>query len=202
MCYLSPFACYGVRQDIGASESNLSSSGYSSMASPGPSPSCSSKTLSVLEGDDIHLSRQVRRRGRDRPMLHRALSPSLESSSPPPDSPPVKNKNLFLIRSIHGTDSDVTDDQMMMAEPVEHESTADYDDSNDEGIDVDHIREKIDTGELKSARELETFISIEMMKPEQTDIDLKFLNVSNRVQKSRSLDSKLKGERQNKLKVR
>lgn len=46
MCYLSPFA---IRGDRTISESNLSSSGYSSMASPGPSRCGSSNPLCSSE---------------------------------------------------------------------------------------------------------------------------------------------------------
>lgn len=46
MCYLSPFSMCS-RNDRIASESNLSSSGYSSMASPGPSRCGSSNPLSL-----------------------------------------------------------------------------------------------------------------------------------------------------------
>lgn len=48
MCYLSPFSMCS-RADRIASESNLSSSGYSSMASPGPSRCGSSNPLSASE---------------------------------------------------------------------------------------------------------------------------------------------------------
>ena len=177
MCYLSPFACYGaVRPDMAASESNLSSSGYSSMASPGPSPSCSSKTLhaSILEEDMAALySRQSKRMAKDRQLLHRiVLSPSLESS---------------------------TDDQIAgSAEPVDHESTADYD-SNDEGIDLFSIHEKIDSGELRSAKEVENFMANAQIEQESL-ADKKLANLI-RVQKSSSLDSKLIGQRWNNIKV-
>ena len=197
MCYLSPFVCYGAgmsgRPDIAASESNLSSSGYSSMASPGPSPSCSSKTLCILEEYDATLSRANVKR-RDRRMFHRAiLSPSLESSSPPPDSP-LENISEVLCaihRSNMGrimlpSDSEITDDQMAgSVGPAEHESTADYE-SHDEGIDVFRIRGKaancaqtVDQGNL---------------------VDPKLLSLV-RVHKSTSLDSKLIGQRRNNLKV-
>lgn len=44
MCYLSPFSIV-TRGERVPSESNLSSSGYSSMASPGPSRCCSNNPL-------------------------------------------------------------------------------------------------------------------------------------------------------------
>lgn len=51
MCYLSPFSMC-TRGDRAPSESNLSSSGYSSMASPGPSRCGSSNPLFPSEMDD------------------------------------------------------------------------------------------------------------------------------------------------------
>lgn len=50
MCYLSPFSIV-TRGDRAPSESNLSSSGYSSMASPGPSR-CGSNNPLFSEMDD------------------------------------------------------------------------------------------------------------------------------------------------------
>lgn len=152
MSYLSPFTCYGSgRHEIATSESNLSSSGYSSMASPGPSPSCSSKTLCILE-EDLNLHRMNIRR-RERRVLHRSiLSPSLESSSPPADSPPDRALpclSLFFNNSLMGrpvlpSDSEMTDDPMAeSAEPVE--STGDNE-SHDEGIDTFPVMEKSTNG--------------------------------------------------------
>lgn len=51
MCYLSPFSIC-TRGDRTISESNLSSSGYSSMASPGPSRCGSSNPLCSNEMED------------------------------------------------------------------------------------------------------------------------------------------------------
>lgn len=51
MCYLSPFSMC-TRGDRAPSESNLSSSGYSSMASPGPSRCGSSNPLCPSEMED------------------------------------------------------------------------------------------------------------------------------------------------------
>lgn len=51
MCYLSPFSMC-TRGDRAPSESNLSSSGYSSMASPGPSRCGSNNPLFPSEMDD------------------------------------------------------------------------------------------------------------------------------------------------------
>lgn len=203
MSYLSPFVCYGAgsmsrQADIATSESNLSSSGYSSMASPGPSPSCSSKTLCILEEDMATLGRANMRR-KDRRMFHRAiLSPSLESSSPPPDSPletlsdalcSLHHSNVG--RLVLPSDSEITDDQMNgSVEPAEHKSTADYD-SHDEGIDVFRIRGKTIT---KGAQ------TVDRLEQGNNFVDPKLLSLM-RVHKSTSLDSKLIGQRRNNLKV-
>ena len=141
------------------------------------------------------LSRKIERR-----MFRRVLSPSLESSSPP-DSPEKKGAFLQRITQMVISDSDATDDQHM-AKPVEHESTADYD-SNDEGIDLYSIQDKIDSGQLKSAKDLEDFISAVHTSSEpvpETLIDQNLLNIM-RVQKSSSLDAKLVGKSRSNLKV-
>ena len=52
MTYLSPFTIITTCASRTASESNLSSSGYSSMASPGPSRSGSSNPLCISESED------------------------------------------------------------------------------------------------------------------------------------------------------
>ena len=52
MTYLSPFTVITSCASRTASESNLSSSGYSSMASPGPSRSGSSNPLCISESED------------------------------------------------------------------------------------------------------------------------------------------------------
>ena len=52
MTYLSPFTVITTCASRTASESNLSSSGYSSMASPGPSRSGSSNPLCISESED------------------------------------------------------------------------------------------------------------------------------------------------------
>lgn len=194
MCYLSPFACYGAgRQDIATSESNLSSSGYSSMASPGPSPSCSSKTLCILE-EDMALGRSNGAR-KNRHIFHRALlSPSLESSSPPPDSPPEIMPDL---RSLHRmgrlrlpSDSEVTDEIAGSIEMIEQESTADYE-SHDEGIDIFPVHGK--TPGLSAAQSTD-------IKEQNNFVDQKLINLI-RTHKSTSLDSKLVGQRRSNLKV-
>lgn len=57
MCYLSPFSIV-TRGERVPSESNLSSSGYSSMASPGPSRCCSNNPLFPGDMDDSGTGQQ------------------------------------------------------------------------------------------------------------------------------------------------
>lgn len=189
--YLSPFVCYDVmggRPDMAASESNLSSSGYSSMASPGPSPTCSSRTLCILEedggGSSMHHSsgRLVSRKN----MLHKnkscfhavMLSPSLESSSPP-DSPVEK----MLVSDAIAAAS------ISMKECVASEGSR-------ESLSCAVHHEKL----LLESRKPEngtTAVAIDEKTGGET-----LLNATMRVRKSVSLDSKLVGQRKNNIKVR
>ena len=55
---------------------------------------------------------------------------------------------------------------------------------------------------MKNVNEMDHFGMVDTKNPDSKVIDLKLLSVQScKVQKSRSLDSKLKGERQTKLKV-
>lgn len=108
MCYLSPFSMCS-RGDRTTSESNLSSSGYSSMASPGPSRCGSNNPLCPTDVEDHHIARRP--------------SPLLRAPS---------------------EDNELSDDLQL--------------ESNDEGFGTDQLEEKIEEGELKSAKELEIFM--------------------------------------------
>lgn len=131
MTYLSPFSM-NARGEHTASESNLSSSGYSSMASPGPSRCGSSNPLCPSEMEDGGPGGSHRRQ---------SLTPVLKSTSP---SGVEANKNVHQQRRGRSDSETLSDDPMV--------------ESNDEGIGTDHIDEKIDEGELKSAKELEVFM--------------------------------------------
>nr|XP_024215536.1 uncharacterized protein LOC106687239 isoform X2 [Halyomorpha halys] len=120
MCYLSPFSMC-TRNDRTTSESNLSSSGYSSMASPGPSRCGSSNPLCPTDVEDNH-------------HIPRRPSPLLRA-------PSCEEKVVHRGRSDSETMSD--DPQL---------------ESNDEGFGTDQLEEKIEEGELKSAKELEVFL--------------------------------------------
>ncbi|KAJ8915775.1 hypothetical protein NQ315_004587, partial [Exocentrus adspersus] len=131
MTYLSPFPM-GNCGDHTASESNLSSSGYSSMASPGPSRCGSSNPLCPSEVDDQGCIISIKRR--------QSLTPCIKFGSKISDN---INESPEPERREH-LDSVTSDDPLL--------------ESNDEGIDTDHIDEKIDDGKVKSAKELEVFM--------------------------------------------
>lgn len=143
MCYLSPFSMCS-RADRTASESNLSSSGYSSMASPGPSRCGSNNPLCPSEMEDpgssgpssnLHSGLPSRRPS---PLLRSGTS---SSSGNKMDNNTGEQKGHCRGRS----DSETLSDDPLL-------------ESNDEGIGTDHLDEKIEDGELKSAKELEIYI--------------------------------------------
>nr|XP_023025035.1 uncharacterized protein LOC111513108 [Leptinotarsa decemlineata] len=133
MTYLSPFSMNS-RGEHTASESNLSSSGYSSMASPGPSRCGSSNPLCPGEMDD-HGSAGSQRR--------QSITPVLKSSASPSTCDKLEQSTKEQRRG--RSDSETLSDEQLA-------------ESNDEGIGTDHIDEKIDEGALKSAKELEVFM--------------------------------------------
>lgn len=150
MSYLSPFAL-GNRGDHNTSESNLSSSGYSSMASPGPSRCGSSNPLCPSEMEDPGS-------GSSHCHLSRRASPLLKSTGSSAECGNVENhQNNQRGRS----DSETLSDDPLL-------------ESNDEGIGTDHLDEKIEDGELKSAKELEVFI-VSDCDNEKTLIDISLI---------------------------
>lgn len=134
MSYLSPFPI-GARTEHNASESNLSSSGYSSMASPGPSRCGSNNPLCPSEMEDPGA-------GGHYPHLGKRPSAQLKSCFPANnETSNNKENNEKRVRS----DSETLSDDPLV-------------ESNDEGIGTDQLDEKVDDGELKSANELEVFV--------------------------------------------
>ncbi|XP_068905882.1 uncharacterized protein [Tenebrio molitor] len=134
MSYLSPFSM-GARGDHNASESNLSSSGYSSMASPGPSRCGSSNPLCPSEMEDQGPPGSG--------SAHRRPSPVLKTNSNPSERGDI-DKNTEDQRRGRSDSETLSDDPLL--------------ESNDEGIGTDHIDEKIEEGDVKSAKELEVFM--------------------------------------------
>lgn len=163
--YLSPFSMCS-RADRTASESNLSSSGYSSMASPGPSRCGSSNPLCPLDGDD---------QGGSSHHSPRKPSPLLRT-------PSGVDKNDTHTTGQPSDSETLSDDHQM--------------ESNDEGFSTDQLDEKIKEGEVKSAKELELFIENEHEKKsllskrsDQNDFEpeLNFLLVSTAANKCAKL---------------
>ncbi len=140
MSYLSPFSMCS-RADRTASESNLSSSGYSSMASPGPSRCGSNNPLCLLEGDDQCGASHV---------SPRKPSPLLRTPSGP-------DKSESTAAGLPSDSETLSDEHQM--------------ESNDEGFSTDQLDEKIKQGEVKSAKELELFIGNEQEKLSQLKCD-------------------------------
>lgn len=156
MCYLSPFSMCS-RADRTASESNLSSSGYSSMASPGPSRCGSNNPLCPSEMEDpgppgpnnstAHTSIHSQ--------LPRRPSPLLKSNPSTAGGSTVDN-NSGEQRGGHCRGRGRSDSETLSDDPMLE--------SNDEGIGTDHIDEKIEEGELKSAKELELYIGKDLLQ--------------------------------------
>ncbi|XP_059617745.1 uncharacterized protein LOC132262482 [Phlebotomus argentipes] len=151
MCYLSPFTTV-TRSDRTTSEGNLSSSGYSSMASPGPSRCNSNNPLCPSENEE----------------------PGTGSSGPGLSVPSVHNsrrqgghfKTCQTAASGGSAGSGTRDHHERMRNRSDSETLSDEAllESNDEGIGTDHIDEKIDEGEIRSAKELEMFLGKELIE--------------------------------------
>lgn len=140
MHFLSPFSMCTQRERA-PSEGNLSSSGYSSMASPGPSRCGSNRELCGNEVDDVHSIPipNVRR--------HQSILKKTDENNDKITG--TKNKiEGFRKRS----DSETLSDETTLLE------------SNDEGIGTDHLDEKIEDGDIRSAKELEDFIGKELIE--------------------------------------
>jgi hypothetical protein len=145
MTYLSPFSMC-TRGDRAPSEGNLSSSGYSSMASPGPSRCGSNNPLCLNEIDshcgDITITvpalTNVRR--------HQSILKKIEHEGGGKGGGENADET-FRKRS----DSETLSDETLL-------------ESNDEGIGTDHLDEKIEEGDIRSAKELEIFIGKEFLE--------------------------------------
>lgn len=146
MCYLSPFSSVG-RGDRTISESNLSSSGYSSMASPAPSRCGSSNPLYPNDTDDggPSGSNTKFRKNRSNSMQNgKSSDNSYANCSSGSGSIDQHDRNKTR------SDSETLSDDVLL-------------ESNDEGIGTDHIEDKTDVGETKNSNELEHFIAKELL---------------------------------------
>ncbi|XP_039440556.1 uncharacterized protein LOC120421415 isoform X3 [Culex pipiens pallens] len=159
MCYLSPFSMC-TRGDRAPSESNLSSSGYSSMASPGPSRCGSSNPLCPSEMEDPgsgsagtgfpglgSMMGATGRRQTSSILKKHNDSSSGGTSAASGGGGGGAAHDSFRLRS----DSETLSDDPLL-------------ESNDEGIGTDHLDEKIEEGEIRSAKELELYIGKELIE--------------------------------------
>lgn len=188
MCYLSPFSIC-TRGDRTTSESNLSSSGYSSMASPGPSRCGSNNPLFPGESEDhgFHQQQQqfkpnkmkstynyiqghghnggslmgggtqigvVIQQRRQNPML-KTCQESAEGIIHPNNCSNIVGNSSVVVDHTEGRNRIRSDSETMSDDPLLE--------SNDEGIGTDHIDEKIEDGDIKSAKELELYIGKEFL---------------------------------------
>ncbi|XP_058443100.1 uncharacterized protein LOC131425318 isoform X3 [Malaya genurostris] len=168
MCYLSPFSMC-TRGERAPSESNLSSSGYSSMASPGPSRCGSSNPLCPSEMEDPGAgpagtsyhglnSMLGSNRGRQTSILkkHNESGGSGTATGGTTD-----RHESFRQRS----DSETLSDDPLL-------------ESNDEGIGTDHLDEKIEDGEIRSAKELENYIGKELIENGRSILNQEVVSMS------------------------
>lgn len=139
MCYLSPFTVV-CRNERTISDSNLSSSGYSSMASPAPSRCGSSNPLYPHDIDDPSSSHGSK--------LHKMIAMHRSNSH---------GKDSGCGNSTSGTN----DSQKRQKERSDSETLSDdiLIESNDEGIGTDHI----DEAGNRFVKDLEHFISKELL---------------------------------------
>uniref|UniRef100_A0A336N481 CSON006260 protein n=1 Tax=Culicoides sonorensis TaxID=179676 RepID=A0A336N481_CULSO len=160
MCYLSPFSMC-TRGDRAPSESNLSSSGYSSMASPGPSRCGSNNPLFPSEMDDAGTEKTLKKipgppgsgmhsstqsSSSTRRHIHTSILKKPQTQENNPKSAASERDQLY-----RRSDSETLSDDPLI-------------ESNDEGIGTDHLDEKIEEGKIKSAKDLENYISVEMLE--------------------------------------
>ncbi|XP_059222708.1 uncharacterized protein LOC106084839 isoform X3 [Stomoxys calcitrans] len=153
MCYLSPFTMC-TRADRTISESNLSSSGYSSMASPGPSRCGSSNPLYPNEMDEpgsghtgpglsLHVNLMNRRKSSVLPSCKENISNGKCTGA----AGGAKTDRLHCHRP--RSDSETFSDDILI-------------ESNDEGIGTDHVDEKLDETRL-SSRRFDMFLDDEVL---------------------------------------
>lgn len=168
MCYLSPFSIC-TRGDRTISESNLSSSGYSSMASPGPSRCGSSNPLCPSEMEDPGTGKMKKLYLKKMYLIKNKTKGASGSQLPQLHSLSIR-RHVGHLKSVQnkannssGT-SDASNHRQRTRSRSDSETLSDdvLLESNDEGIGTDHLDEKIEEGEIKSAKELEIYIGKEM----------------------------------------
>ncbi|XP_055323439.1 uncharacterized protein LOC129578625 isoform X2 [Sitodiplosis mosellana] len=146
MCYLSPFSSVS-RSDRTISESNLSSSGYSSMASPAPSR-CGSSNLYPNDTDDGGPSNGSNTKFR------KNRSNSMQNGKSGDNSYGHCSSGSGSIDQ-HGRNKTRSDSETLSDDVLVE--------SNDEGIGTDHIEDKTEAADSKNAKDLENFIEKELL---------------------------------------
>lgn len=176
MAYLSPFSVCS-RADRTASESNLSSSGYSSMASPSPSRCGSNNALCPSEVEDQSIGSH--HSTRSKPLLLSGSPSGLEKTN----SNGIGNDNAVGSGGRDDNGGGGDDGGVGGGEDIGEGGCGDEDaggcgrsglpsdsetlsddhqmESNDEGFDTDRLDDKIKRGDVKSAKELELFMENE-----------------------------------------
>lgn len=163
MCYLSPFTMCS-RADRTISESNLSSSGYSSMASPGPSRCGSSNPLCPNEMDEpgsghtgpgisLHVNLLHRRRNSALASCKENITNGKGGASG--GNGPNGSNTDQIERHRQRSDSETFSDDILL-------------ESNDEGIGTDHIDEKLEDCRLSENR----FKQLNLLMEEQVLIEV------------------------------
>ncbi|GAB0092216.1 C-type lectin-like [Sergentomyia squamirostris] len=155
MCYLSPFTTV-TRNDRTTSEGNLSSSGYSSMASPGPSRCNSNNPLCLSENEEPGT-------GSSRSSLNIPPSGGVRRQG-------VHYKNTQGTTVSGSTGGSAKDHQERMRNRSDSETLSDEMllESNDEGIGTDHIDEKAEDGEGKRSRDFELCLGTKLIDEGKT----------------------------------
>lgn len=179
MCYLSPFSSVS-RGDRTISESNLSSSGYSSMASPAPSRCGSSNPLYPNDTDDGGPSGS-------NPKFRKIRTNSMQSG---------KSGDNSYSNCSNGSGSTSQHDRNKTRSDSETLSDDIVLESNDEGIGTDHIDEKTDCNTATHTEDLENLIGKELLdsgkkimleeQPTMSQLQLPTIVVQNEGDKSTS----------------
>lgn len=146
MCYLSPFSSVS-RSDRTISESNLSSSGYSSMASPVPSRCGSSNPLYPNDTDDGGPSGS---NTKFRKMRSNSMQNGQSGDNSYGNCSSGNGSTEQHGRNKTRSDSETLSDDILL-------------ESNDEGIGTDHIDDKTEASDTKNAKQLEHFIAKELL---------------------------------------
>ncbi|KFM71897.1 hypothetical protein X975_04163, partial [Stegodyphus mimosarum] len=204
MMYLSPLAVISSSTDRTISESNLSTSGYSSISSPGLSRCNSSSPISddVDHNHHPNCNRKTELQSPKKPhglqMTYLSVGGNDKAFFYPPtiachchtpnQSAPVvfEPKSTPAVPTVWNQGK-----HRLLYNRNSYQTTSTDDSIDDEGIGMDHIDFKIRKGEVRSARDLEMYIATEKTIPqdastlllmESSKPDLLACSVNNKVQ--------------------